>query len=111
MGGGGREGASADPLMQLVAGEGVVDLVPHIHRRLDPPERELHGRVLCGHRRGHEAGGVVRHSFTHFDLELCVAVYAGKAAPDGEGEWWPLGDIDKAGLPTLFAKAAQRVLA
>jgi len=58
-----------------------------------------------------EAGGVVRHSFTHFDLELCVAVYAGKAAPDGEGEWWPLGDIDKAGLPTLFAKAAQRVLA
>ncbi len=58
-----------------------------------------------------EASGVVRHSFTHFDLELGVAVYAGKADPAGEGEWWPLERIEQAGLPTLFAKAAQRVLA
>ncbi len=58
-----------------------------------------------------EAGGVVRHSFTHFDLELAVAIHAGKQGPSGEGEWWPVEKLDDAGLPTLFAKAAQRVLA
>ncbi len=57
------------------------------------------------------AGGVVRHSFTHFDLELGVVIHAGDA-PDvpGQGEWWPLDNLDAAGLPTLFAKAAQLVL-
>ncbi len=58
------------------------------------------------------AGGVVRHGFTHFDIELGVAIYAGdqQAAPT-QGEWWPLADLDAAGLPTLFAKAARLVLA
>ncbi len=58
-----------------------------------------------------QPGGVVRHTFTHFDLELAVAVYAGEAIPAGEGEWWPLDKLGEAGLPTLFAKAAQLVLA
>lgn len=59
-----------------------------------------------------KAGGVVRHSFTHFDLELGVAIWAGAAAaPAGEGEWWPLERLEEAGLPTLFAKAARLVLA
>ena len=59
-----------------------------------------------------QAAGVVRHSFTHFDLELGVAVYSGDGlhALSG-GDWWPLDRIDDAGLPTLFAKAAQLVLA
>lgn len=53
------------------------------------------------------AGGLVRHGFTHFDLELGVALYAGKAVPALEGgEWWPIERLDEAGLPTLFAKAA-----
>lgn len=54
------------------------------------------------------AGGVVRHTFTHFDLELGLAIYAGDemGALDG-GEWWPLADLEAAGLPTLFAKAAR----
>lgn len=51
--------------------------------------------------------GVVRHGFTHFDLELSVRV-SETAAPEGEGEWWPLDLLDDAGLPTLFAKAAAR---
>ena len=53
------------------------------------------------------AGGVVRHGFTHFDLELGVAIYAGSRfdALD-KGEWWPVAEIEAAGLPTLFAKAA-----
>ena len=59
------------------------------------------------------AGGVVRHGFTHFDLELGLAIYAGAqwAAMAGlDGEWWPVAEIATAGLPTLFAKAAERAL-
>jgi A/G-specific adenine glycosylase len=56
---------------------------------------------------GWHAGGVVRHSFSHFDLELSVAIHAGgTAVPTGAGEWWPADQLDAAGLPTLFAKAA-----
>ncbi len=59
-----------------------------------------------------KAGGVVRHGFTHFDIELGVAVHAGdRPTPDGEGEWWPVHTIEDAGLPTLFVKAARLVLA
>ena len=54
------------------------------------------------------AGGVVRHGFTHFDLELGLAIYAGdKWAGLEAGEWWPVAEIEAAGLPTLFAKAAR----
>ena len=55
-----------------------------------------------------EVLGMVRHGFTHFDLELVVV--AGKDA-EGDGEWWPLAEIESAGLPTLFAKAARLALA
>ena len=38
------------------------------------------------------AGGVVRHTFTHFDLELGLAIYAGTGGAElTGGEWWPLG--------------------
>ncbi|WP_128893043.1 A/G-specific adenine glycosylase [Erythrobacter sp. HKB08] len=57
-----------------------------------------------------ENAGLVRHSFTHFDLELSVLRTEG-ADPAVEGEWWPLERIEEAGLPTLFAKAARLVLA
>jgi A/G-specific adenine glycosylase len=54
------------------------------------------------------AGGVVRHTFTHFDLELGLALYAGDTWDQLEdGEWWPLAELEQAGLPTLFAKAAR----
>jgi A/G-specific adenine glycosylase len=57
------------------------------------------------------AGGVVRHSFTHFDLELGLAIYTGDQWPGlDSGEWWPVREIDEAGLPTLFAKAARLAL-
>jgi len=59
------------------------------------------------------AGGVVRHGFTHFDLELGLAIYAGDRWRElrGEGEWWPVSAIEDAGLPTLFAKAARLAVA
>jgi A/G-specific adenine glycosylase len=56
--------------------------------------------------------GLVRHGFTHFDLELQLML-----ARDADfvtlsaGEWWPLADLDAAGLPTLFAKAARLAVA
>lgn len=57
------------------------------------------------------AGGVVRHSFTHFDLELGLAIYAGERAVKVEGgDWWPVAEIGAAGLPTLFTKAARLAL-
>lgn len=59
-----------------------------------------------------QAGGVVRHTFSHFDLELGVVIFAGEMMEElSGGEWWPVGRLEEAGLPTLFAKAAQLVLA
>ena len=48
-----------------------------------------------------------RHVFTHFALDYAVAAAEG----DAEGEWWPIGRLADAGLPTLFAKAAERAIA
>jgi A/G-specific adenine glycosylase len=57
------------------------------------------------------AGGVVRHTFTHFDLELGLAIYAGGEVGEPQGgEWWPVTEIEAAGLPTLFAKVARLAL-
>lgn len=60
------------------------------------------------------AAGSVRHSFTHFDLDLQLMLYSGgdldRLAAES-GEWWPLDRIAEAGLPTLFAKAARLALA
>jgi A/G-specific adenine glycosylase len=61
-----------------------------------------------------QRGGIVNHTFTHFSLELRVAVYSGSDAPDNgaaAGEWWPIDRIEDAGLPTLFAKAARLAIA
>lgn len=55
--------------------------------------------------------GVVRHTFTHFALELSVERQSTRKEPQGQGEWWPVDQLDEAGLPTLFAKAARLVLA
>ena len=57
------------------------------------------------------AAGLVRHTFTHFALELSVQRYTGREMPTGDGEWWPIDRLDEAGLPTLFAKAARLALA
>lgn len=55
--------------------------------------------------------GAVRHTFTHAHLTLTVMGIASDTPPPGEGEWWPIESLSKAGLPTLFAKAAERALA
>lgn len=55
-------------------------------------------------------GGTVAHVFTHFRLELALAVARGDGHSGG-GEWWPVADLDSAGLPTVFAKAAAAIRA
>ena len=60
-----------------------------------------------------ELPDAVAHVFTHFALSLSVALtdWPDGRNPPGEGEWWPVKGLDKAGLPTLFQKAAKAVLA
>lgn len=61
-----------------------------------------------------QAGGMVRHGFTHFSLDLHLALYSGRdwaSLRAGEGEWWPIDRLEEAGLPTLFAKAARIAIA
>lgn len=61
-----------------------------------------------------DAGGIVRHGFTHFSLELHLALYSGRdwaSLRADEGAWWPIDRLEEAGLPTLFAKAARIAIA
>ena len=54
----------------------------------------------------------VAHGFTHFDLQLTLAVATVEAhhpAVQSGREWWPIDDLDSAGLPTVFAKAAKAI--
>ena len=61
-----------------------------------------------------KSAGAVSHVFTHFALEMQLCVYSGSewdSLDETAGEWWPLAQLEDAGLPTLFAKAARLVLA
>lgn len=81
-----------------------------------------HGRPpLDGNWQIHE--NIVQHSFTHFSLEVDLAVYQSEKIVINKGDnrktepadgletefsdaiWWPVQGIQDAGLPTLFAKA------
>ena len=57
-----------------------------------------------------KASGAVRHVFTHAVLELSVMRWVGadaNALDTADGDWWPIAQLDEAGLPTLYAKAAR----
>lgn len=51
----------------------------------------------------------VDHGFTHFDLTLAL-VRRELPLAAGEGIWWPISDLDAAGLPTLYRKLVDRML-
>jgi A/G-specific adenine glycosylase len=52
----------------------------------------------------------VEHGFTHFTLELALAAArVERQATPADGLWWPVADLDSAGLPTVFAKAAETI--
>jgi len=52
--------------------------------------------------------GGVTHVFTHLRLECVVVRGVADAATNVmvDGEWWPVDDLESAGLPGLFVKAA-----
>ncbi len=50
----------------------------------------------------------VRHVFSHFELDLQVV---GAQQAIGDGWWQPLDGLGEAGLPTLYRRAAELVLA
>ncbi|WP_260600448.1 A/G-specific adenine glycosylase [Sphingomonas endolithica] len=52
--------------------------------------------------------GTASHVFTHFRLELALAVGAVDRHSNA-GEWWPIADLESAGLPTVFAKAGAAI--
>ena len=60
-------------------------------------EAQLHAAVLAR----------VTHVFTHFRLELAIAV---PPEPIRGGWWQPLDRLGEAGLPTLYRRAAEAVL-
>ncbi|HEX8387599.1 MAG TPA: A/G-specific adenine glycosylase [Sphingomonas sp.] len=47
----------------------------------------------------------VEHGFTHFRLRLALA--AGRGTGEEAGEWWPIDELERAGLPTVFRRAAE----
>lgn len=51
---------------------------------------------------------LVRHVFTHFALELAIVV---ESEPPDDGWWQPIDRLRDAGLPTLYRRAAEAVLA
>ncbi len=48
--------------------------------------------------------GLVRHGFTHFELEL--RVFAGRAGAKEKGTWCPIDRLSEMALPTLMKKVA-----
>ena len=52
----------------------------------------------------------VRHVFTHFSLDLSVAMTSVAPQTMVDGEWWPIERLHEAGLPTVFDKAARLAL-
>lgn len=51
----------------------------------------------------------VDHGFTHFDLTLTLVRREASFAA-AEGEWWPISELDAAGLPTLYRKLTNKML-
>ncbi|WP_293699304.1 A/G-specific adenine glycosylase [Sphingopyxis sp. UBA6734] len=51
----------------------------------------------------------VDHGFTHFDLTLKLVRRKAPLAA-AEGIWWPISDLDAAGLPTLYRKLIDKML-
>lgn len=51
----------------------------------------------------------VSHGFTHFRLDCALAVATIGAQETAQGEWWPVAEIESAGLPTVFAKAVRAI--
>ncbi len=74
-----------------------------------PPEPFDHAPPKVKYRK---LSGVVRHVFTHFELELEVycADKIGAAQIDGPGEWAPIAELDRFALPSVMRKVIGHAL-
>jgi A/G-specific adenine glycosylase len=55
--------------------------------------------------------GIVRHGFTHFELEMEVYVARFKTRPNGEGRWYTPDELPRVALPTVMRKVISHALA
>jgi A/G-specific adenine glycosylase len=57
--------------------------------------------------------GLVRHGFTHFELELQVFRAEGitRVKRNGAGEWAPINDLARFALPSVMRKVVAHALA
>jgi A/G-specific adenine glycosylase len=56
-------------------------------------------------------GGIVRHGFTHFDLELSLVVGHARNGAAGDALWCPVDRLSDYALPTLMKKVVRHALA
>jgi A/G-specific adenine glycosylase len=54
--------------------------------------------------------GLVRHGFTHFELEMTVYAVALKKRPKIAGQWIPVSKLREVALPTVMRKAVEHGL-
>ena len=54
--------------------------------------------------------GTVKHTFTHFHLELQIATARGRSAPAIDGKWHRIEDLGSLALPTLMKKVVRHAL-
>jgi A/G-specific adenine glycosylase len=54
--------------------------------------------------------GLVRHTFTHFHLELAVWAASVRLGDPKLGIWWPLDRIEEQALPSLYRKVVRLAL-
>jgi A/G-specific adenine glycosylase len=76
-------------------------------------DKALEKTHLEGNLKGSNSRVTVRHSFTHFDLELIgvTATAADKDLPKGGNYFWvPLEQAETLGIPTLFKKALKQFI-
>jgi A/G-specific adenine glycosylase len=58
----------------------------------------------------HPLPGAVRHTFSHFHLELAVWTGSAAGGPAGEGFWVPLPSLGDQALPSVMRKVARFAL-
>ncbi len=58
----------------------------------------------------HALPGLVRHTFTHFHLELTVLAARIDAPNEAAGTWWPIDRLGEQALPTVMKKVVRHAL-
>jgi len=84
--------------------------VPSTEWREDPTNAEEARRAAPVKASWVRLPGTVRHSFTHFHLELAVLAGETLAGAQAEGIWVPLDRLSEQALPTVMKKVVSHAL-